>query len=452
MVLLAILLALSAAQWQVDNTLVEERIDLYDPVTMSFLGTERTWYSRDGRRLRLEITDGMGARELLFLLLHDRDGRESGAIYFEGDGSEPYREIFTYSADERVQTTTYILASGGDGERTESTRDELGREVAKRYYRADGTQYGAEEVFWNPDGTKLGWDFRYLERDERASFRYAYDKPGGGDWAQRIRSRNGEPERVEVRSAVALGSDPSTPTPTLFAVGRISTDASEASPSMTLDGRTMVFARYGSDWTAKEPYIAHRDAIGWRVEPLKLGLVYNLAIAPDGDVLVYSTRVGDERTLFRVRRTPAGWSAPENLTEAYGLVGTYPSLTEAGDLLFYNSEGVSGAGIYLAEARAGGFAPPRVLFAPPEGPPFDPYAVNAGSLLVTRCFDDSCESSARNGVWEVDLRTAGTPIARKLNNVPYAWGTEVSAALGLFIFTDGEDILALPLRTAMARR
>ncbi|NNM34789.1 MAG: hypothetical protein HKO53_17060, partial [Gemmatimonadetes bacterium] len=145
---------------------LEERLDRYDPATGAYLGAETTAFAPDGRRLRWTITDAEGQPDLIFFVTHDSTGREAQALYFEGDPAEqPTREVFTWSDDGRTQTTTYYYEPGVPSERTDSFRDESGREVRKAYYRKDGTQYGKEVVLWNDDGTKLGWDFSYVSRE-----------------------------------------------------------------------------------------------------------------------------------------------------------------------------------------------------------------------------------------------------------------------------------------------
>ncbi len=446
--LLSLLLVLPA-----DTVTIKERIDLYAPSTGAFLGAEQTWYDVEGRRLRLEITDAEGTPTLVFFIQHDAQGRESEALYIEGGGQDADREVFTYSADGRTQTTTYYYEPGVAADRTESVRDEAGREVFKRYYRADGTQYGEEEVFWNPDGTKRGWDFRYVEREGGTSFRYTYDAfDDAGAWLRRTRSRNGNPERLEVRTQVVVSTSAPQPTPVPFALGSISTDQAETSPSFAHDGKTMVFARYGDDWTRKDPFIAYHEEAGWRIEPLAdIGPVYNLALSPDGQTVFYATRIDEERTLYRIRRDGSGWSDPENLTARYGLVGTYPSLTEDGTLVIYDAEGVAGAGVYAAKPQGTGFSKAEPLYVPNAGGSFDGYVTQGmRTLLVSRCFDETCASGPEtyNGIWEVALDEGRVQRARKLPNLPYAWGVQPVEALGLFVFTDGEDILAVPLSAA----
>ncbi len=435
-----------------DTVTLEERVDLFDPPTGAFRGTERTWFGPGGRRLRLEITDAGGEPTLLFFVRHDDQGRESEAVYFEGGSEEPDREVFTYSADGRLQTTTYYFEPGLAADRTEADLDDDGREIRKRYYRSDGAQYGEEDVLWDELGNRLGWDFRYVGREGGSSFRYVdVELDDAGAWIRRVRSRNGAPERFEVRTRITAPPGAAVITPVLFAPGRISTEQSEASPSFSRDAKTMVFARYGDDWTRKEPFIAYLEEDGWRVESLDIGIVYNLAISPSGNEVVYATRSEESRELFRIRREANGWSRPESLTSQHGITGTYPCLTDVGDLVFFDAEGASGAGIYLAPREDEGFGTPGPLFVPASDAPFDGYTTDGGALLVSRCFDDSCLSGSENGIWEVLLGGSSGPEARKLANLPYAWGAQPVAPLGLFVFTDGDDILAVPLARAGLR-
>ena len=428
---------------QVQTVTLEERVDLYDPVSGAYQGAETTLFGADGRRLRLVNTDADGATTLLFFLLHDEAGREAEAVYFESS-PEAYREVFTYSGDGLVQTTTYFYEPGVAADRTESVREASGREVEKRYFRANGTQYGAEQVLWNADGTQLGWDFRYVEREGGASFRYRYEAlDRDGAWKRRTRSKDGVPERVEVRTRKMSQTAPELSTAAPFAPGVISTDASETSPSFSRDGRTMVFARY-EEWDVKRPYIAMLEGDGWRVEPLEaLGDVYNLTLSPDGGTIVYATRDGELR---RVRRTGGGWSPPEGLA----VRGSYPSVTEDGDLLFYDADGPAGQGVYRARAGGGAWGPPEPVFVHEDGTTFDPVQVDGG-LIVSRCADDVCGPSRENGLFLVGVGEGSTRKATKLKNLPYAWGAQPVEALGLFVFTDGEDILAVPLEVALLK-
>ena len=441
--LLPLLVAMAAPQ---DSVALYERVDLYDPVSGAFLGAETTWFGFDGRRLRAENTDPDGETTLLFLVRHDVSGRESEAIYFEGDSQEPDREVFEYSDDGRLKTTTYYFEPGVRDEWTESDLDAAGREFRKRYFRADGSQYGEEDVLWREDGSQLGWDFRYVERSESVSFRYEYvDTEPGAGWVRRIRSRDGVAERLEVRSRVFGSHTPLLrPTPARFGGGAVSSAASEASPSFTADGQTLVFARYDGDWDSKRAWMAERSEAGWITRELtELGSVYNLTISPDGQSIVYATQPG--RRGWRVTRAGDGWSVPEDLTGSYGVRGTYLHLTAHGDLWFFDADGGSGAGIYRANSAGIGFEPAAPVYTPSGGTTFDAFPYGSASFVVTRCLDDTCGSGSGNGFWVVPNEVGGDEVPRWVPELPYGWGGQAVPSLGLFVFTDGEDILAVPL-------
>lgn len=456
MPMLAIWAALFTLSLLADSSAITaERIDVFDPLTGAYLGSEQTYFGPDGHRLRLEVMDADGASTLLFFVLHDQDGREAETIYFESGEPTPYRETFTYADDGTRLTTTYFSELGDVTGWTEADLDTGGREVHKRYYRADSSQYGEEDVLWNADGTKRGWDFRRIERsgtvssNGAASFRYAYEAfDEASRWTIRTRSRDGVAERVEARTLATTDRPRPFRTAAPLAPGTISTSASETSPSFSRDGRVMVFARYGDDWSEKTPFVARLTDDGWSVAPIPgIGLVYNLAVSPDGETVVYA--VGSNGPLLQVRYEQGGWSEPESLTAQYGVSGSYPALTDAGDLLVYKSDGSAGNGIYVARRREEGFDPIAPLYVPDEGTTFDGVVSSVDDVLfVTRCLDDVCAPGDQNGVWAVELGGADGSAARKIAALPYVWGVQPVEALGLLVFTDGEDILAVPLGAA----
>ncbi|MBO6576876.1 MAG: PD40 domain-containing protein [Rhodothermales bacterium] len=400
-----------------------ERIDLYDPGNGGYLGAETSWFSPTGNRLRLEITDPSGDASLLFFLRHDRLGREEEGVYFEGGNLDANWERFSYSGDS-LKTTTYLRDDGSPGARTESILDPKGREIRKRYFRSDSTQYGREEVLWDEAGNQLGWDFSYVEREGGSSFRYSYAPLQRGAWTRRTRSRNGVAERLEQRS-------PSTePVPVPFLPGIVSTSAFETSPSFSVDGQVMVFARY-EDWGAKVPYIARQQDGAFVVRPLEhLGPVYNLALSPDGETVFFSRE-------DRVFSAAVAGGAVRDLTAEFGIQGGYVSFDQDGNLFAHDPEI---RGITRAPADGTGWAPPQPLFVPESGEAFDAVPLGDGRLLLTWCGDERCGVAAGNG-----LQILEDGSLRQIRGVPYAWGAQPVPALGILVFTDGDDILALPL-------
>ncbi len=194
MTLLSIAFSLIVAAPQAG--VLEERIDLYHPVSGAFLGTEITWFTPDGERLRRENRGADGDPTLLFFVLHDENGREAGAIYFEGDAQEPVREVFGYEEAGRVQTVTYFHEPGVPGEQTSTDASEsspsFARDGATMVFARYDDDWAAKKPFiaYLEEG---GWRVELLEGApvEGAGFGrpLPVDVPATG--GRRVRCRDG---------------------------------------------------------------------------------------------------------------------------------------------------------------------------------------------------------------------------------------------------------------------
>ncbi len=446
MPLLSLLFSLSLSA--TDSLPIYERIDSYHPINHAYLGASQDWYSPEGHLLRWMLTSPTGDTIMTEHFFYDEQGRRVRAFVSAGNNGRPERIIYSYSADGRSQTIRNI-DDGYRDSRSEVTLDERGREVIRHTYRQEDTPDQIRTATWDSLDRQVTVSIqrpRYDTEADEVTYRYdAVDE--SGRWIQRAQLSKGSVDRIEVRTLVDEAVPQITPQASPFAPGRISTSLHETSPSFTEDGRAMVFARYDDDWTKKQGFIAYLTADGWQEELLEdIGEIYNLAIAPDGQSIFYSIRPEEgPPQLLRLHRRDGAWTWVENLTNRYRISGTYPCLCEDGNLLFYDAEGPDGAGIYSAESAGIGFEPAEPVYIPDEAAPFDVFSTDGRRLLVTRCFDDDCSSDERNGVWSVVRLPNGQVEEELVAGLPYAWGAQIVEELGLFIYTDGEDILAVPL-------
>ena len=116
-----------------------------------------------------------------------------------------------------------------------------------------------------------------------------------------------------------------------------------------------------------------------------------------------------------------------------------------GVLRLDDADGPQGQGIYAAPRQGTGFASPRSLYVPDQGTSFDAFGEATDRVVVSRCFDDLCASGPQNGFWKIRLEGSKILDERKLPQLPYGWGGQPVASMGIFVYTDGEDILAVPL-------
>ena len=131
-----------------------------------------------------------------------------------------------------------------------------------------------------------------------------------------------------------------------------------------------------------------------------------------------------------------------NLSTDTGLYGSYPQQLTNGDILVYDWAGKDGEGIYrLMRMGCSLSNSSELLYKPEKGTAFDAFIYSDTNMLITKCFDDNCACWQKHGIWDVEL-ASGKEV--HLEYLPYVWGAQLVPALGLLIFTDGEDILAVP--------
>jgi len=138
--------------------------------------------------------------------------------------------------------------------------------------------------------------------------------------------------------------------PTIFAPGVISGPGNDGTPTLSPDGRTLYFYRYGTAPASAMILESPRSGAGWS-EPVVASFSgpspdRQPAFSPDGRRLVYVSlrqllvSSGEPRqyasNLWRVVRTASRWSAPERLPDTVNISSRMhnPSIAANGDLYF----------------------------------------------------------------------------------------------------------------------
>lgn len=253
----------------------------------------------------------------------------------------------------------------------------------------------------------------------------------------------------------------------VFAPGVISSpDSSESSPSITADGRTLVFTRYAS-YGQQVPYIATRTgdswtADAWTVERAPFAeIVYNLAISPDGaTVLFRTTRTGNASTesvsrVFRVERTADGtWGEAEEVRELRGTRAGYFDLQDDGSLYLYARPAETGddpdqpRGVYRTERQHDGSYGPLVFVGRAVSPAgtntFSPELFDGGRQMIVTRAGISAEE-------EADLGQKGFYLHRRTGSgwdngtrlpLPYGWDATILPGNRL-LYVDRGDVMVL---------
>ncbi|NBC27368.1 MAG: hypothetical protein GVY08_10935 [Bacteroidetes bacterium] len=239
----------------------------------------------------------------------------------------------------------------------------------------------------------------------------------------------------------------------VFEPGVISLEGiSEGSPDVTADGNTLVFTRYQS-YGDKVPYIAERTESGWDVRQLTFtDTLYNLAISPDGQRIVYKTRnrpsPGADRVnnAFRVDRNADGsWSDPVEMQPALKNAGYFRIANDGTLYLFINASDGEPRGIFTSELNSDGSYSDPVWLSDAVSPyPSVTYSPvinhDETKIIVNRAglSEEEEQKLGERGLYIHQKYGFQWDTGRRLN-LPYSWYAEVLPD-GRLIFVENGDL------------
>lgn len=238
-----------------------------------------------------------------------------------------------------------------------------------------------------------------------------------------------------------------------FAPGVVSLpDVLETSPSVSTDGRSLLFART-EGWRDKAPYLATRGGNGWHVERATFAdTIYNAALSPDGQIAFFKTYEavdGDEVSrAYQVARTRDGWGLPEELPTLFDINAGYFCPVPDGTLYFFAR--LPKPGIYYAEPdNRGGFGAPQWLsdaVSPDSTTTFDVVVhPDEDRLIATRAGIPARREGelGPRGFYYYRRTPDGWQEERRLP-LPYGWGATMLPG-GRFLFVNDGDLQVVPL-------
>lgn len=238
----------------------------------------------------------------------------------------------------------------------------------------------------------------------------------------------------------------------VFEPGVISLEGiSEGSPDVTADGNTLVFTRYQS-YGDKVPYIAERTESGWDVRRLTFtDTLYNLAISPDGQRIVYKTRnrpspdADRVNNAFRVDRNPnVSWGEPVEMQPALKDAGYFRIANDGTLYLFINASEGTPRGIFTSELnRDGSYSDPVWLsdaVSPYPSVTYSPIINDDQTQIIVNRAGLSEEEEAKlgkRGLYIHQKYGFQWDTGRRLN-LPYSWYAEVLPDGRLIFVEDGD--------------
>ncbi len=235
-----------------------------------------------------------------------------------------------------------------------------------------------------------------------------------------------------------------------FCPGTISTsDYSENTFSFTKDQRTLFVSRT-TGWTIQQGLLATEQAgdFSTLTGPPLLDSIYNGAINPEGNKIIFCVRKGSKESIYLTKKTANNWSKPINLSQTSNLEGGYFYWFSDTELYLYVSN--QNGNIVQAQLLDDQLqiANKMAHINTDEATEFSIYMHPRKKFLIFSRYQDN--NPAQQGLFiSFNLGQPQAPnwsIPQKIDALPYGWNPYIHPSKKLFLFSDGEDILSLPMR------
>jgi len=300
------------------------------------------------------------------------------------------------------------------------------------------TIHGRDSTFY----TDEGWQRRIFFTNNKGKIlndrSYEYDSITDNEWVRRKKIMGDTIQEVHYRSWLKEGEIGAGK----YYPGIISSgEADENYISFTADGRYAFFTRT-KDWTHQAGFLVQRKFGHWQTPEFipVLDTIYNGAISPDGNRIIYCTNTGDENPAWIIQQQAGHWGNPTSL----GISAGYFHWVSDTEIAYYVHDN---KGDLASSTLIGTTLNPNTdlsFFNTPDTE-FSPYLDPDKRFVIFTRYVEGDESqqglfisrntgTVSNIQWEKPVKL----------NLPYGWGARVIGNLEALIYSDGKDLYQVP--------
>ncbi|ALM09075.1 hypothetical protein SB49_15720 [Sediminicola sp. YIK13] len=404
-----------------------------------------TYYFDNGKPARWLELDSLGLVMTDYIYEYDDTWTQIGARYREEGASEFSIEKVRFENDSTM-VTEWIDSIG---KVYYTMKDHLNKQ--KKTYRAEfigDKTHGYDSTFYTKEGFKKRIFFTNTKGKIFNDRRFIYDSINTyNDWV--LRQKIMEDPIREIQSREVHYDNRFVSDDGKFYEGIISTgELSENVISFSKD-QSVLFLTRTSGWTNQSASIAHlkNGLFTETVAINELDSIYNGAISPSGNKIIYSIREGKQEEIYLIEKIGDTWSNTINLSESSGIKGGYFYWLTESKIYFQTT--LNEGDIVLGKLENGKLIIQDSLTAlnTKKGTEFSPYVDKDKRFIIfTRYVEGDKsnqgffvtynENNFNNPKW-------GTPT--KLKMLPYGWGAFVINNENQFVYTNGEDFFSIPM-------
>ncbi len=432
---------------QSQSTLRFEKINFYTyPVhTLSKPFQSRlTYYFDNGKPHRWLLLDSVGRMMTDYIYAYDDAWIHKGARYRE-DGEKSYdREVVKFLNDS-TQITEWIDSL----DRVFYTMTDYLNEDGKTFraeFKGD-VVHGWDSTFYTQEGFQKRIFFTNTKGVVLNDRTFEYDSLNTeGDWVVRKKIMDDTIWEVHVREV--LYDNTFTSIDGVFYPGVLSTgEWSENTFSFTKD-YTVIFQMRTEDWDHQFAYIAQKEnglfTESTRIE--SLDTIYNGAISPEGSKIIFCRKEEDIERTYLMKKVNGEWTKPYPLAIQSGVSSGYFYWYSEDELYFYVSEENGN----IVQGRLAGdslvVTDPLMALNTESGTEFSPYVDPKNRFIIfTRYMEGNFSQQGFFISYNKNLGAAPDwSKPEKLSMLPYGWNAFILNEK-IFLYTDGEDIISVPI-------
>ena len=406
--------------------------------------TRLTYYFENAKPFRWMELDSVGNVVTDYIYEYDQNWIQTSARYRE-ESEEKYSKEKVSFKNDSTRITEWIDSTGSV---YYTMIDNLNKE--NKTYRAafiGDELHGYDSTFYTQEGFQKRIFFTNTKGKVFNDRQFIYDALNSkGDWT--IRKKLMMDTIREIHERENYYNDNFISANGKFYEGIISTgEFSENVISFTDDESIMLLTRT-SNWTDQSAYIAYKKN-GLFTEAIaveELDSIYNGAISPKGDKIIYSTRNEDEVNNWLIHKDDNGWTNRINLTEESNISGGYFHWFDEKEIYFYRP--INNGDLCIGELNEGKLIVIDSLPAlnTSTSTEFSPFVDKKKRFII---FSRYKEGVPANQGFFVSYNLAGFlnpkwSKPKKISKLPYGWSPFIINEGKQFIYTNGEDIFSLP--------
>ena len=405
-----------------------------------------TYFYDNGNPYRYSIIDSSSKVLIDYFYYYDDEWTLTDARYKE-EGETAYSiERFAFDNENSTKTTTWLDSSGTVYYTMVESLDGQGRPFVASF--TGDELHGYDSIYYNESGFEERIFFTSVSGRKLNDRTFNYTNYDGPEWVGRQKIMGDSIQEIHHRS-VQLSPRFYTNAHIYYPATISSFEYDENLLSISARGDYYFITR-SNEWLSQTPLIGTIEQ-GLFMEPKPidvLGSIYNGAISPSGDQILFCRRDKSESQIWLSRKKGGIWGEPINLTESSELEGGYINWFDDKEIYFSvddNNGDIVRAQLMDEEIQKVTLLDPINTTQALEFSPF--IDKHKRFLIFTRYSESDIQDrgifiSYNSG--DIHDPKWGKPV--KIEELTYGWGSLIDYASNLFLYSDGKDILAYPIK------